>query len=125
MTVKEHYDNHLGNFYSWMAGDFDAKQKEFEFWLKAHNIFPELNGYAIDLGAGHGIQCIYGEIFMNLERNSTRTFEISKLLYDTYKSQITFNKDTIHVSFSKNNIINVDKVNYKKGLILPLEWSMN
>ena len=22
MSVKEHYDNHLGNFYSWYTGDF-------------------------------------------------------------------------------------------------------
>ena len=27
MSVKEHYDNHLGNFYSWMIGDFISKQK--------------------------------------------------------------------------------------------------
>src|SRR4030095_3920321 len=33
---------------------------------------------------------IYGEIFMNLERNSRRTAEISKLLYDTYKQGIKF-----------------------------------
>jgi len=31
---------------------------------------------------------IYGEIFMNLEPNTERTVEISKLLFDTYKSQI-------------------------------------
>ncbi len=31
---------------------------------------------------------IYGEIFMNLERNSKRTAEISKLLFDTYKKEI-------------------------------------
>ncbi|PWA04642.1 tetratricopeptide repeat protein [Flavobacterium psychrotolerans] len=31
---------------------------------------------------------IYGEIFMNLESNTGRTVEISKLLFDTYKSQI-------------------------------------
>jgi tetratricopeptide (TPR) repeat protein len=47
---------------------------------------------------------IYGEIFMNLERNSKRTAEISKLLYDTYKRQITFTSDTSYtVSFSKFN----------------------
>ena len=26
MTVKEHYDNYLGNFYSWLVGDFTNKQ---------------------------------------------------------------------------------------------------
>ncbi|MEY2830725.1 MAG: hypothetical protein RIQ33_2583 [Bacteroidota bacterium] len=45
---------------------------------------------------------IYGEIFMNLERNSKRTTEISKLLFDTYKSEIKFTTDsTTAVSFSK------------------------
>ena len=49
---------------------------------------------------------IYGEIFMNLERNSKRTAEISKLLYDTYKSEIKFTSDTsFSVSFSQNNSI--------------------
>jgi hypothetical protein len=28
MTVKEHYDQHLGNFYAWMSGDFTEKQRE-------------------------------------------------------------------------------------------------
>lgn len=51
---------------------------------------------------------MYGEIFMNLEPNTARTVEISKLLFDTYKSQITFSGDTgIAVSFSKNKVVNV------------------
>ena len=28
MKVKEHYDQHLGNLYAWMVGDFDEKEKE-------------------------------------------------------------------------------------------------
>lgn len=48
---------------------------------------------------------IYGEIFMNLERNSDRTSEMSKMLFDTYKSQITFAGDSsFNVSFCKNVI---------------------
>lgn len=51
---------------------------------------------------------IYGEIFMNLERNTARTAEISKMLYDTYKSEITFTSDTsFSVSFSKNAVIDL------------------
>jgi len=51
---------------------------------------------------------VYGELFMNLERNSKRTMEISKLLYDTYKNEITVvNDSAISVSFSKNNVIHV------------------
>lgn len=48
---------------------------------------------------------IYGELFINLERNSQRTVEISKLLYDTYSSEITFTGDTtVGVSFASNTI---------------------
>ncbi len=48
---------------------------------------------------------IYGELFMNLERNSKRTVEISKLLYNTYDSEISFEGDTTaSVSFASNNI---------------------
>lgn len=52
---------------------------------------------------------IYGEIFMNLERNSKRTVEISKMLYDVYKSEITLSSNeadstsNIKVSFCKKN----------------------
>ncbi len=58
MSVKEHYDKHLGDFYSWMVGDFDEKQKEYQQFLSANQITPQQNKQAIDLGAGHGIQSI-------------------------------------------------------------------
>ncbi|MGV3540330.1 MAG: tetratricopeptide repeat protein [Rufibacter sp.] len=51
---------------------------------------------------------LYGEIFMNLERNSERTAAMSKMLYDTYKNQIKFTSDTsFSVSFSQNNLVNL------------------
>jgi tetratricopeptide (TPR) repeat protein len=51
---------------------------------------------------------IYGELFMNLERNTKRTAEISELLYKTYKSEIKWTSDTsMGVSFSKNATIYV------------------
>ncbi len=53
---------------------------------------------------------LYGELFRMLEPNSERSTEISKMLYDTYKSEIKFTSDTtISVSFSKNNVINFSK----------------
>jgi len=49
---------------------------------------------------------LYGEIFRNLEPNSKRSAELSKLLFDTYKREIKYTSDsTISVSFSKNNVI--------------------
>jgi len=63
---------------------------------------------------------IYGEIFMNLERNSKRTSEISKLLYDTYKSEIKFSSDTsFSVSFSQNSTINVTNLKDPNKIKLP------
>lgn len=58
MTAKAHYDDHLGYFYSWMVGDFGAKQQEHQSFLEARAIFPQSTKIALDLGAGHGIQSI-------------------------------------------------------------------
>lgn len=58
MSAKEHYDNHLGNFYSWMIGDFETRVKEFEEFLKSNKLSPVASGVAVDLGAGHGIQTV-------------------------------------------------------------------
>jgi len=63
---------------------------------------------------------IYGEIFMNLERNSKRTSEISQLLYDTYKSEINFTSDTsFSVSFSKSGSINISDLEDPSKVKLP------
>jgi len=43
----------------------------------------------------------YGEIFMNLEPNSARTNQISKLLYDTYKVCLPINDAKWGLEFSK------------------------
>ncbi|HEY9489766.1 MAG TPA: class I SAM-dependent methyltransferase [Chryseosolibacter sp.] len=58
MTVKEHYDTHLADFYSWMIGDFDTQQEEFRQFLKNNAIIPSSTKKAIDLGAGHGLQSV-------------------------------------------------------------------
>ena len=55
-TVQEHYDSHLGKFYSWMMGDWASKQAEFHKFLTEHALLPHITRKAIDLGAGHGIQ---------------------------------------------------------------------
>jgi SAM-dependent methyltransferase len=58
MKVKDHYDKHLGNFYSWMVGDFAQKQIEQEAFFRKHNIESSLTNVAFDLGAGHGLQTV-------------------------------------------------------------------
>jgi ubiquinone/menaquinone biosynthesis C-methylase UbiE len=56
MTVKEHYDSHLGNFYSWSIGDFDKNKDSFKEFCVENGIKPHYSKYAVDLGAGNGIQ---------------------------------------------------------------------
>jgi len=58
MTVKEHYDNHLGNFYSWYTGDFEKNKNTFKTFCIENKIVPGQFKNAIDLGAGNGIQSI-------------------------------------------------------------------
>ena len=58
MSVKEHYDSHLGRFYSWMTGNFENNQRDFQEFLVANKIAPRLSGKTLDLGAGHGIQSV-------------------------------------------------------------------
>lgn len=58
MNVKDHYENHLGNFYSWMLGDFNLRQEEQEVYFRKNNIVPQSGKIALDLGAGNGIQSV-------------------------------------------------------------------
>lgn len=57
-TVKEHYDKHLGNFYSWMTGNLQEKIAEQEQFFKKVDISPVQSKMAIDLGAGNGLHSI-------------------------------------------------------------------
>lgn len=45
---------------------------------------------------------IYGEIFMNLERNTQRTREMSALLYQTYQKALIYEKGQWQISFAKD-----------------------
>lgn len=58
MSAKKHYDEHLGEFYEWMVGDFNLKQQEQETYLRSLNLDAEVGKIALDLGAGHGLQTI-------------------------------------------------------------------
>jgi hypothetical protein len=63
---------------------------------------------------------IYGEIFMNLERNSPRTLEISRLLYNTYLSGVHFSTDsTCVVNFSTVGTLNLVKGQDTSNIKMP------
>ncbi len=58
MTAKEHYDQHLGDFYSWMVGNFDDKQAAHEAFFRDIGLVTTSGQTALDLGAGHGLQAV-------------------------------------------------------------------
>ena len=63
---------------------------------------------------------IYGEVFMNIERNSKRTAEISKLLYDTYKKEIKITDETsMTCSFCQQMTMDVNSISDSKNFKLP------
>jgi hypothetical protein len=73
--------------------DADIKAlKYFEAGIKNVPAFPSNYYWAAKLYCNSNKRVnglVYGELFMNLERNSERSIEISKLLFDTYKQGVT------------------------------------
>src|ERR1051326_9047811 len=64
---------------------------------------------------------IYGEIFMNLETNTKRTSEISKLLYSAYHDHITFKSDTSYSVDLTSNVIDISMLTNGK---MTLPWPL-
>ncbi|MEM6805386.1 MAG: methyltransferase domain-containing protein [Bacteroidota bacterium] len=58
MSAKEHYDEHLGAFYEWMAGDFAPQQKTQEDYFRSLDLGEVAGKLALDLEAAHGLQTI-------------------------------------------------------------------
>lgn len=111
-----------GNVY-WGQKNYETALSLYEKGIEVDPSFPS-NYYRATL-----IYCnsktevwgmIYGEIFMNLETNSKRTAEISKLLYDTYKSEIQFKNDTtISVSFCQLATMSINAFDDPGNVKLP------
>ena len=58
MKARDHYDNHLAFFYSWMVGDFQDKLQEQKKYFNERKIKPSSSNLAFDLGSGHGLQSV-------------------------------------------------------------------
>ncbi len=94
---------------------YNEALSQFEIGIKADPNYPS-NYYRAAL-----IYCsssesiwgmIYGEIFINLERGTRRTDEMSKVLYNTYLNKMSVEGDTKTVSFSKNTTIYINPDNF-------------
>jgi tetratricopeptide (TPR) repeat protein len=111
-----------GNVY-WNKKNYEKALPFYEKGIEVNPMFPSNYFRAAKIYCNSSEEVwgmIYGEIFINLERNSDRTYEISKLLFDTYKREIKFKSETTtEVSFSKNTFINVNDLGNGKQFKLP------
>ena len=100
--------------------DYGSAINDFEKGIEVQPDFPSNYYWAAKLYCNSEDKVwgmLYGEIFINLERNSERTQEISKLLFDTYKSNITYpSPGKISVAFNKNTVVSL---NGNNKLMMP------
>lgn len=94
-----------GNFYYQNGNKWNAVD-EWEQGIEVDPYFPS-NYFNLTLFFSETEEeiwaLLYGEIFINLEKNTERTYEISKLLYDTYYNTIKIiDENEIAVSITKN-----------------------
>ena len=100
MDAKEHYENHLAKYYSWMSGDFDAKVNENQRFFQSHNIKPLSSKVCIDLGAGCGFQSIpLAKIGFKV-----KAVDFSEILLNELKSK----SSGLDIESIKNDILNFD-----------------
>lgn len=96
----------LGNI-SQRSKDYITAIKYYEKGIEADPRFPSNYYWAARLFCTSTEKVwgmIYGEIFMTIERNTVRTAEIGRLLYNTYQNQIRFFSDSsFTVNFSRSS----------------------
>ncbi|HSC39288.1 MAG TPA: hypothetical protein VLD19_15500, partial [Chitinophagaceae bacterium] len=117
----------LGNMYV-ATKEYGKAIVYYENGIKADPAFPSNYYWAAKLYCSSKEEVwgmLYGEIFINLERNSKRTREISKLLFDTYKSQIKFSSkgDSSSVNFSQA-VIDASEIKDPKNFKIPFSWGV-
>lgn len=56
--VRQHYDDHLAPYYTWICGGAQQKFSENRKFFRRHRAHPRGSGVALDLGAGSGFQTI-------------------------------------------------------------------
>jgi tetratricopeptide (TPR) repeat protein len=91
------------------AGQYDEGVSWFEQGVTAEPAFSS-NYYHLSklfLNSGNKVWgMVYGELFLNLERNSRRTTAISELLYISYRDNIEYKTDTsVSANFNKNPLV--------------------
>lgn len=90
-----------------MEKEYDEALKYFEKGIEVAPMHPSNYYWASMLWAtskNSVWSLIYGEIFLNLEKNSNRTEQISKMMFEVYKKGYAIEDTVIKTSFVDNNI---------------------
>lgn len=108
----------LGNM-AYNAEEFDEALACYEQGIAAEPSFPSnyFNAAALFFSSSEPIWgLLYGEIFMNLERNTGRTRTMGKALYDAYRKAVVIGEEggtrKVNYSFTKNNTVFFGKSSY-------------
>lgn len=116
-----------GNIY-WMKDDFLKALEFYEDGIEADPKFPSNYYRATRIYCSSSEKMwglIYGEIFMNMERSTSRTAEISELLYETYVGAIDVSSDTSSsIHFCRVIITAPEKGKFKMPFCMTYEQSM-
>lgn len=113
--MKKQYDDALSYYESGISVDPMYPSNYFRAAILFFNTDNELWGM------------MYGELFMNLEKNTQRTAQMSEMLYSIYRSEIKMTSDTsMSISFANSNItITLDDLeNMKKSGDLKMPYGL-
>ncbi|MCX9010628.1 MAG: methyltransferase domain-containing protein [Candidatus Methanoperedens sp.] len=96
-TVTEHYEKHLGWYYSWLFGDFNEIVEANRRFFTVQNLIPGKSKIAIDLGCGPGFQ----SIALAQLGFSVYAFDLSRTLLD----ELINNSGSLHITPIKDDIL--------------------
>jgi 2-polyprenyl-3-methyl-5-hydroxy-6-metoxy-1,4-benzoquinol methylase len=100
-SVKEHYDQLLAPYYSWICGGCELKFEENRKFFQSQGIRPALSGVAVDLGAGSGFQSI------PLSQAGFKVFAID-LSHDLL-AELTSHAEGLSIVTIEDNLLNFTK----------------
>jgi 2-polyprenyl-3-methyl-5-hydroxy-6-metoxy-1,4-benzoquinol methylase len=98
LNTKQHYEDHLHSYYTWIYGGYENKVEENRAFFNEMNIKPESTKIALDLGAGSGFQSIpLAELGFEV-----KAVDFSKKLLD----ELNFKKKNLDIGTIEGDILN-------------------
>ncbi len=101
------------------SGDSEKALQSFERGISANPTYASNYYHATRILASVDERLwalMYGEVFLNLERNSRRSYEMSKLLYDTYNAAISVSGDSsARVVLNPTQTLSLEDLNHGGG----------